>query len=462
VSNSKYFAGDKCSFLGLPLEILMLNQPTIVNILTKSISMGGNFGVIFIVLNYLSPEMIGFYYTFYSLIFLRFFSELGLNFAVVQIISQSTALGDPDFVQSYVRIFIRLFFIASIGFIIVACPTILIFHSEYQQIENYYIRILFPWFTLAIATGASVFLNGLVSIIEGHQDFLLVSRLRLNYSLILNSAIAIGLVAGWELWSLAVGSWLAILFLGRGIVRVRHFYVKGERKSKISWLAEIWPFQWRLAASWISGFFIFYFLTPYVLKTNGPVAAGQLGLSLQLFLALNSISIIFISTYSARYGNLVGQQLFGQMDKFFLKNSMLSFGFVFMLLFVFWIVKLEIDEYPNNNFSNRILPNSLLVLLSVACVCNHVFLAANYYLRSFKDESLWVVSTLGAIFIIATTYKFLADGSLTSAVLIYTYTSAIFWIILAVPYSFLRRRELIINLRKMHKSRSGDHNATNT
>ncbi len=45
----------------------------------------------------------------------------------------------------------------------------------------------------------------------------------------------------------------------------------------ISWRREVWPFQWKIAVSWLCDYFIFQLFTPVLFAFRGPVEAGQDG-----------------------------------------------------------------------------------------------------------------------------------------------------------------------------------------
>jgi hypothetical protein len=70
----------------------------------------------------------------------------------------------------------------------------------------------------------------------------------------------------------------------------------------IHWGTEVWHFQWRIAVSWLCGYFIFQLYNPVLFAYKGAVIAGQMGMSLTLCAALQSISISWINTKAPRFG----------------------------------------------------------------------------------------------------------------------------------------------------------------
>lgn len=421
-------------------------SPAIINILNRTIGLLGSLGLLLVVLLTLDPNMQGFYYTFYSLIFMRFFAELGLNFAVVQIVSH--AFVDPKGSMkcyAYVLFFTKWFAAASCLLFVVLVPAILLFHEEYVVYENFNFRIIGPWLLLALGTSFNVAISGQLSIFEGLKRILLVSKIRLGQSVANVLLTAGSLMAGAELWSLAIGSsasaGVGILSLYRHRKATFQSIRSDTSLVKINWKQEVWPFQWRLGMSWVSGFFIFYFLTPMVMRTQGAVAAGQIGMSFQMFQAINSVAILFVSTHSASFGGLVAKKKLDEMNVLFRSYALKSSAFLIGLLIVFWSVNSS-ASYILPFLDNRLLPNYSLFLLSFACICNHLFFVMNYYLRSYKDEYLWSVSVANSLTIFGLAAIFVPVHGVTAAVEIYVVANFIFWVVIGVP-QFLKRKTFL-------------------
>lgn len=417
-----------------------------INILNRLLGLFGNLGVIVVIIFALDIQMQGFYYTFYSLVFLKFFAELGLGFAVVQIISHITSSSERvDDLKPHTWFFIKWFGIASIVLCVALMPAILIFKEQYIEIENYDLRIISPWLVLSLATGVSVFLNGLISIIEGHKQILSVSKIRLMQSAANIIVVVTGLMVGAELWSLALGGIAGVISAAWGISKFRSLFAVDavSKKRSVDWVEEIWPFQWRLGVSWISGFFIFYCLTPIALRFDGPEAAGRLGMSLQLFQAINSIGILFVSTHSAVFGGLIAQRKFRQMKTTFLSSVKKATLFLGLLLVGFWLTKLSSDYYFGDLVSARLLSNHQLIIVTIACICNHVFFVMNYFFRCFKVEALWFLSLMNSVATIVLAIVFVPSNGVLAAVIIYAFNAFVFWILIGTPYCLKWQRSIV-------------------
>lgn len=422
--------------------------PIFINIANRGISLLGNFGLILLIVLFLDIEMQGFYYSFYSLIFLKFFAELGLGFAIIQTISHIISSNQKkEILASHISFFIKWYAMASALLLFVLMPAIYVFKDQYLLIDNYQNRIVNPWIFLSMATALGVFLNGLISILEGYKKILEVSKLRLTQSLTNVMVVALGLVAGLELWSLTLGAVASIGAIAFNLYHYRSYYQFPNitDKVKVEWRTEIWPFQWRLAVSWISGFFIFYFMTPMVLKYSGPVAAGQLGMSLQILQAINSIAVIFVSTNASIFGGFLAQKKFALMEKEFTSSAFKASVFLIMLCIGFWIFKISVEIFTDQPISERLVSNSNILWLALAGFANHIFFIMNYYFRSFKQETLWLLSLVNSLAIVVCGFAFVPQFGVNAAVIIYAICNAIFWIIIGVPFSANRRSNLLKN-----------------
>lgn len=426
-------------------DSLVKKRSVITNIINRVLAYAGNLIIVIFVATKLGPEMRGFYYAFYSLTFLKFFADLGLGFATVQIVSHKSETHGDLVGSSYANFFIRLYLVSSVVLVIVLCPSILLFVDQAIQVSNYQSRIFYPWIALSLFTSAGIIINGAISVVEGKLKILEASRLRLVYSVSNVAGVVMGLLAGMELWSLALGSAVSVAIVGYRLIDYRdYFLVPASLKGQpIDWRREIWPFQWRIGVSWISGFFIFYILTPLVLKYDGAVNAGRYGMSVQIIQAINSISIIFVSTHSAKYGKCVASGEARRMDAEYFSDLKKSNIALVGLLSGGFAVQLFADKIAERPI-HQVLDIDLLLVLGGACLCNHVFYLTNYYLRSYKEESLWLISLLCGLTTFFLALRLIPSGGVVAAVWIYFVCSLVYWCILGLPY-FLRRRRYLLN-----------------
>lgn len=397
--------------------------------------------VILLVATKLTPAMQGFYYTFYSLIFIRFFSELGLNVAVVQTISHLRS-DDSNFTEiaKVSNFFSRWFGYSSFVLLLILMPLILIFAEKYQQIEDYQFKIVYPWLVLSLAISLSVFQVGVTAILEGQHRILDASIVRFLTSSVNIAGTSLLLFMGLDLWAMPLSMFAAVLSCTPILYKSRDILYLSKKYRGLGrqyWVKKILPFQWRLAISWITGFFMFYFITPFVMRVDGPQYAGQVGISLQIFLFINALAIILVSTRAPLFGALVSMRKFGELDKSFKKSAARSTLMLAVLLLLFWITLILGKLTPIGHLVSRLVPTDQLLLLSLSALGVHGFFLISYYLRSYKNESLWWLSLLHALTILSLCAILVPRFGSGIILQIYTFALVVYWLVVA-PIAFLK------------------------
>jgi hypothetical protein len=168
-------------------------------------------------------------------------------------------------------------------------------------------------------------------------------------------------------------------------------------------MKEVWPFQWRIAVSWLSGYFIFQLYNPVLFAFHGSVVAGQMGMSLSLTSALISIAISWINTKAAPFGAMIARKEYASLDHLFFRAARQSFTVCVAGALIVWLAV----SYLNWNhiaLARRVLdPLSLGILLATAPL-NVIVFAEATYLRAHKQEKFVLNSVLGAILVGSSTY----------------------------------------------------------
>jgi hypothetical protein len=165
----------------------------------------------------------------------------------------------------------------------------------------------------------------------------------------------------------------------------------------IDWRTEIWPYQWRIAISWLCGYFIFQIFTPLVFVFHGPVEAGRMGMSLTIASAVSAIGMSWLSTKSPRMGALVSLRRFEELHALFFRSMKQSISVSAICAGVVVAMSLLLNAM-HHQFANRILPTWPIVCLLLANVVNLIVTAEATYLRAFKREPFLVVSIINATF----------------------------------------------------------------
>ncbi len=418
------------STVGVLYAVAGLDRATFISLAAKFWSVGAGLLSLFFVSHYLSAEQQGFYYTFYSLIALQIFVELGLGYAIIQFAShemigltwvdKNIALeGKPENLarlQSILKFSTIWYGSASLIILMVLIPVGTYFFTKSLAGKPIDFSVLLPWVFLVVVTAPAICLNAGLSILEGCNKVAAVVEIRFIQSICSVISVWCVLIAGGGLYSLAVGALMSVLIgvycLHKNYaVFFRSLWAHEAVSQGISWRDEIWPFQWRIAVSWGSGYLIFQIFNPLLLYYHGGVAAGQMGMSLQILMAMNGAAAVWISTKIPMFGQLAAANQRELLNEVFF--DALRRSLIFLVVGVFFVMVILVNaSHFLQQFSGRILPINYFGVLMLIGVANHVVFAQASYLRANKVEPFMILSvvtglaTTGLAFLLVPEYSY--------------------------------------------------------
>jgi hypothetical protein len=379
----------------------------------------------------LSPEAQGYFFTFASLLALTTVFELGLSQVLLFTASHEqgglwwapdgTLDGEADArgrVASLTRSALR-WYAAVAGFVLVVLvPSGFLFFSRAGAARDA-VAWQGPW-TLAVAAAAGAcLLSPVFAVLEGCGLVAEVQLARLVQQLAGTAALWAGLLGGAELYavplnlgaSLALGVAWIVVWRGRSVREIVSF--RGGA-ARVHWRTEVWPMQWRMALSWIAGWFVFQVFSPMVFAYQGAVAAGRIGLTLTLSHALVSVGSAWTNPKAALFGHLAARRDYGAMDAKYREVLRQSVALVAAggVAVVLGVVVARAIGHP---MAERLLaPWPTAALMGVA-VANQIVFAQTVYLRAHREEPLLGVTlALGAA--VAVTSWLLARSATVDAV----------------------------------------------
>lgn len=376
-------------------------------------------GTLALISRLLTPTEQGVYYTFASVLALQIFFELGLSFVLLQCASHERSelqwkdgilAGNPTSkarLHSLLRFAIGWYGIAAALMVLIVLPAGVAFFSRSKDLPLHW-RI--SWSFLVLGTALNLAISPIFAILEGCGLVAEVALMRIGQSVGGNLLFWIALWRGWGLISVPIVaiasfvyglSWLLIL---RGPFLQQWFNEKrASAKSSFNWRTEIWPFQWRIALSWLSGYFIFQLFTPVLFAFHGPVVAGQMGMSIQITSALFSVAMAWLTTKAPIFGVLIARKQYVDLDRTFFASFVQSFSVILMGGVVVWFAVLCLN-LTNNPLSNRVLGPIPFGLLLATSAINHIVNSEAIYLRAHKQEPFLRPSVLNGILIGSSTY----------------------------------------------------------
>ena len=390
---------------------LGLDAAVLFTVLARGWSSVAGLLTLALIARFLSPAEQGFYYTFYSIVALQIVFELGFSVVVLQTathevahlalhadgrITGSTAAHAR--LASLLQRSVRWYSTAALLMAAVLLP--LGMHFFARQGAGRGVAWLAPWVLVVLATMGTFQVDPAFSFLEGCGFVPQVARTRLAQTVL-------GTTAGWVALVLHHGLFApGLMILGQAVaggvlvVRKRRLllgllrYAVGD--VAIDWRREVWPFQWRIAVSWLCGYFTFQLFNPILFATRGPVEAGQMGMSLNICGTLTSMAIAWINTKAAPFGRMIALGDFRLLDATFFRALAQSASAAIVACTGVFAAVLLLRSH-GVPLALRLLPPLPLVLLLGATVINIVVFGYALYLRAHKQEKFMTNSIVGAL-----------------------------------------------------------------
>jgi hypothetical protein len=374
-----------------------------------------------LIAHFLAPVEQGYYYTFASLIALQMVFELGFSQVVMQLASHERAhltiaidgsiTGDAGAharLASVLQTSVRWYGAGALLFGATLIPAGLYFFSSHRHVGEV-VQWPAPWIAVAVTAVLAFQLDPLYSFFEGCGFVSSIARMRWIQA-VLGSALAwLALTTHHGLFApaMAIGGQVIIgaIWLARKSRLLRDLLTCDTSTRRVSWKTEIWPFQWRIAISWISGYFVYQTFNPFLFAFKGPVAAGRMGMSLSFANAILAMAMAWVSTKAAPFGTLIAQKRYHELDRDFFKALRQSVLAAALGSSVIWSAVVYLD-LRHNHYAAKLLSPLPFGLLLIAGMANHVFGAIGTYLRAHKQEKLFMVSLSIALLVLLSNYFF--------------------------------------------------------
>jgi O-antigen/teichoic acid export membrane protein len=368
---------------------------------------------IFFVAKFLTGAEQGFYYTFGSILAIQVFFELGLNGIITQYVAHEvshlnwnseTNLSGPENhlsrLSSLLHLGVKWYsLIAGILFLILMI-TGFVFFNKYDS-SGGSVSWTVPWIILSVSTTLAFLLNPILAFIEGLGKVKQVAMMRLIQQMVTTFIIWTCLISGTKLYASGISNVIALLVLIFILFfnKYRNLLIniwKVLGSDRVSYKNEIFPYQWKIALSWLRGYFIFQLFNPVLFATGGAVLAGQMGMTLAALNGIFSLSFSWMSTKVPLFSGLIAQNKYGELDNIFnktLKQSALINGLGLITFFIL-IFGLRYYRIP---LGNRFLPYLPLILMMIPVFLNQFISSWATYLRCHKQEPFLIPSIVGAI-----------------------------------------------------------------
>lgn len=358
----------------------------------------------------------GYYYTFSSLLALQVFFELGLITVLAQFAAHEFAFlswgkmgeikGDETHRDRFVDLLgkgFKWYTVSAALLILVLLPAGLLFFT--QSSEN---SIDFPWrlpWALAVTgVGCNLMLLPFYAVITGSGDVASINRREMmgwmtgsifSWLVILGGG---GLYAVPAFTSGTIIIGVAYLFKSKPrLVKTAFFSAYGPWQSShtVSWWGEVWPMQWKIALSWVSGYFIFQCFTPVLFKFHGPVVAGQMGMTLTIWNVIMATCSTWMAVNAPEFGKLIATKSWRELDAEFFRLLKQSVVVTILICSVTLTAIYALQQYTP--LGDRLIPVQYILFMFAALLVQVVTNGFATYLRAHKREPFLYLSMVAAL-----------------------------------------------------------------
>jgi hypothetical protein len=261
-----------------------------------------------------------------------------------------------------------------------------------------------PWITLVVSAALYVPIIPVLAAIEGSGQVASVSRLRFFQGVCANFLAWTVLALGVGLFA-ASAAFLVNTLWGYGwvirkyptmLIELKRNWRQKSLSSTFDWMSEVWPMQWRIAVSWISGYVIFQLFTPILFYYHGAALAGKMGISLAVANMLSNFAQVWLQANTPEMAKAVARKNWQELDslfnRIFWQATLVNLGGSLFTLFGLWILS-------EMMISQRFLSLLDMAYLLAAFALSHMIGALAHYLRVHKQEPFMVLSVIGAVLV---------------------------------------------------------------
>jgi len=341
---------------------------------------------------YFAPDLQGYYYTFQAVLAVQAIAELGLGSVLTYYASHEWAklaldrdrevTGDPDALSRLIslgRFSLKWYLMASAVMTLVLATGGLFFFGTAGD-PGFPWKA--PWIVLSVVTGLNLCAVPVWALLEGCNQ---VSHVY-GYRIVQYVASS---VTAWVAIYLGAGLWVASAIGVAGLLA----QPKGPR---LSWRTDIWPMQWRIAMSWVGGYFVFSLFAPVLFHYQGPVVAGQMGMTWVLVGALMPVASSWIMPRAPLFGILISQRKYAELDRLFWRITSRVIAVTAAGAFGIWMLVFSLNQL-HHPLAARLLPPGTTACMLLATIIVCASLPMSTYLRAHKKEPLMGLSVLSGV-----------------------------------------------------------------
>lgn len=403
------------------LEIFGIDGAIFYTSSSQIISAIGGLITVFLIASFMTPATQGFYYTFVSVLAIQTFFELGLGgiinqftaheMAHLRFYSISQIEGEErnlSRLSSLLHFCVKWYAIAA-GLLFLCLITVGFWYFNKFGKQYPDVNWQMPWILVSLGSGLNLLISPWMSVLQGMNKVKEMAKLALIKQLIILPITWVSLIIGAQLYIPAINSLagfiiLFVLYSSTSFPKLLINAYKHKIIETISYRYEIFPLQWKIAISWISGYFIFQFFNPVVFAYNGAEVAGKLGMTLTILGAITAFVGSWTSTKVPTWSGFIAKKEYKNLDISF-KKTMQQSTLICLLCVIAFVVFLLVINYFNSPLSDRFLPIGLCAIIFTSIPFNNINNGCATYLRCHKKEPFLVQAIIvGVLTVISTLF----------------------------------------------------------
>lgn len=383
-------------------------------------------GSMFFISTFLTGVEQGFYFTFGSILALQVFFELGLSGIMTQYVAHEVShlkldsngiyQGEDRYksrLSHLIHFCVKWYAVISLFVLFVLIIVGFLYFQKYGSLQAGDLDWRTPWMLICIATAVQLFISPLTAIITGLGFVKETSKISFFQQLIVPLCTWVGLACGIKLYVTGIGYMISVsiwfIFVKRmNLIRIIRNLWATIISEKVDYMNEIFPYQWKIATSWISGYFIFQLFNPVLFATEGAVVAGQMGMTLQALNAISAFSMSWINTKIPLFSGLIAQKEYVKLDYIF-NRTVKQMSLICLLLltsFFFLIIVFRETSFAIGDvvLSDRFLDYLPMLLMMIPIFMGQFISSWATYLRCHKDEPYLINSVVAGILCLLSTF----------------------------------------------------------
>lgn len=369
---------------------------------------------VFFLTSFLTGVEQGFYYTFGSILALQVFFELGLTGIMTQYVAHEAShltLNNSEYegeekyksrLSSLLSFCVKWYSVISVIVFIFLMIVGYVYFNKYG-VSHDNVDWQTPWILICVGTVIKLFQSPFNSILMGLGFVKDMSKAGFYQQIILPAFTWIGLACGFKLYVMGIGYLLSVIywqiFIHRqGLTKILINLWRNKITERVGYMKEIFPYQWRIALSWVSGYFIFQLFNPVLFATEGAVVAGQMGMTITVLNAIQGLVLSWQTTKVPSYSAWIEMKQYDLLDRVFNKTTrqvlLICTGLLVIMLVGVWSLRVSHLGFRGSELGERFLDYMPMVILFVPYLLNQLVSSWATYLRCHKQEPYLITSVI--------------------------------------------------------------------